>query len=285
MSLTIKALATILAIGVFQLYANPLPIEMNVTIYDEDVEWAFESSATSFNPSDTSNPHTGKIDFYAFHALPGDSGSWVSPNQIGSSTISSLTFWVDPVTWALAANISFFWLDNHFAQVGNAVALQNGKYGFVNTSNVYQQITIPMSDFGVGNTSIIQALAIVAEPKTFMTFYLDTMSIVVLDVVTSSPPYPRGDGGFEAFVTVPTPASYNGMSGWWNVPQQWYCQTDPAGQIWVSPNPFPDPTCTVKPNPCYAARVNIIGDGAMIFQDVMRNHLTGNLNPYFRRRR
>ena len=90
--------------------------------------------------------------------------------------------------------------------------------------------------------------------------------------------YPVGDGGFEAFIREPTPANFGGQSGWWNVPQQWYCYTDGNGQIWVSPNQFPDnPTPETFPRPIYAARVNIIGDGAMIFFDVMRNHLTGNL--------
>jgi hypothetical protein len=184
--------------------------------------------------------------------------------------------------------------------------------------------------------------------------------------------FPVGDGGFEAFITEPTPASFNGQSGWWNVPQQWFAFTDGNGQIWVSPNPFPTPgatqpatvisgsstvhfvpgppvtnvtfignsphglilgntviisgaadsflngtftvtnilsdsafnyqitnrgggtysdPCTMQgppvpipqPTPRYAARVNMIGDGALIFIDLMRNLRTGDLNPYFRR--
>lgn len=148
---------------------------MSITIYDENVEWATSSSAGSFNFSDNSNPHTGLIDLDVLHANPGDSGTFTAPSPINSSYMGSLSLWVSPVAWALAAVVSIQWEDSNGNALGNAVSLQNGSYGFSNTTASYQNVVIPIGDFAIPAGSKVGKLAIAALPKTFMSFFVDTI--------------------------------------------------------------------------------------------------------------
>src|SRR5690349_17834626 len=57
------------------------------------------------------------------------------------------------------------------------------------------------------------------------------------------PGFIRGDPA--AYISEsPQPYNFNGMPGWWSVPQQWFMVTV-DGQIWVSPCPFLEPVVPV----------------------------------------
>jgi len=66
----------------------------------------------------------------------------------------------------------------------------------------------------------------------------------------------------QAMDTVPRPATFRGMLGFWTVPQNWYTWTDSDQQTWTSPNQD-------HSQPVYA--VGLDDSGYLMFQDLARN--------------
>lgn len=138
-----------------------------ITLYDEDVEWTFAASAGTIVGNSAANPHTGLLSVLAINALPGDQFTLTSPSAVAVNSYTSLSLWIQPNVWAVAAAISIFW------DTGNVINIQNGKYGFDNSIAAYQNVVIPISDFGVVGSVLV--LTIYSNPKTVMGFYLDTV--------------------------------------------------------------------------------------------------------------
>ena len=76
--------------------------------------------------------------------------------------------------------------------------------------------------------------------------------------IDGNPDFPVGTGGFSATFTEPTPANFQGSSGWWNVPQTWFTMVDRNGQIFASPNPFPNTPTLPAPQIAGTASVHFI---------------------------
>jgi hypothetical protein len=150
-----------------------------VTIYDENVEWTFSTLAASLNPADNSNPHTGLIDLQATNALGGDQGKWTAPSPLSSSPFQSLSLWleVSGIWSALTSAVSLSWLDPGGNPIGVAVAVKDGVYGFSIANLNYQNVVIPLSDFGISNVSLA-ALVLVVNTKTHLSFFLDTIHLI-----------------------------------------------------------------------------------------------------------
>ena len=156
---------------------------ITTTIYDEDVEWVF-SGAASFNAADNSNPHTGLIDLRATTSASADAGSFKSPVVLNSSLFVSLSIWIERTgIWsATTSGVGFWWTDSAGNQVGNVVTIKDGAYGFSIASAVYQNVVIPMADFGVPAGTQIQFLAFNTVTKTNLSYFLDTIVLTSMSV-------------------------------------------------------------------------------------------------------
>lgn len=130
------------------------------TIYDENTEWTSTCSA-NLNCASTNNPFRGTKDIEATNAVFGNSVTLVKPaaGTTDLSTQNTLIFYIrSKATWPEANNtganglrtLSLFWL-NGSTQVGIQVVLKSGSFGFVSSNTTsYQQIAIPISNFGAG---------------------------------------------------------------------------------------------------------------------------------------
>lgn len=145
---------------------DPAPLTA-ITLYDEDVEWAFAASAGTIVGNSAVNPHTGLLSVLAVNSVPGDQFTLTSPSLVAVNSYTSLSLWIQPNVWAVAAVLSIFW------DKGNVINIQNGSYGFDNSIAAYQNVVIPISDFGVAGSVV--SLTVYSNPKTVMGFYLDTV--------------------------------------------------------------------------------------------------------------
>lgn len=156
---------------------------ITTTIYDEDVEWTFSGAAT-FNAADNSNPHTGLIDLKATTSLSADQGQFKSPTLLNSSLFVSLSIWIEKSgSWsATTSGVGFWWTDSAGNQVGNAITIKDGTYGFSVANAAYQNVVIPMADFAVPAGTQVQFLAFNTVTKTNLSYFLDTIVLTSMSL-------------------------------------------------------------------------------------------------------
>lgn len=133
------------------------------TIYDENTEWTCTPTA-NINCASTNNPYHLTKDVEATAAVLGNNFTLVKPaaGTTDLSTVNNLVFYIrSKATWPSGKNganaarsLTLTWLSGA-TQVGNSVALTDGAFGFSSSTTAsYQQISIPISLFGTGTTTV-----------------------------------------------------------------------------------------------------------------------------------
>lgn len=155
----------------------------NTLLYDENVgastEWNSSSSGSTWSLASTNNPYSGTKDIEAtsvgtsaYAQLQKGSGT------IDPSTQNQLVLYIrSKASWSNNRSLTIAFL-NSGTQAGNGVSLRDGVFGFTssNTSS-YQQIVIPMLNFGLGSTAVNQIRFIVAGSGGPIGFYLDLIQL------------------------------------------------------------------------------------------------------------
>jgi hypothetical protein len=159
------------------------------SIYEENTEWTSTCSA-NLNCASTSNPYRGTKDIEATAAVLGNSVTLVKPaaGTTDLSTQNTLIFYIrSKAAWPSANNtgaqglrtLSLFWLSGS-TQVGVQVVLKDGSFGFSSSNtSTYQQIAIPIANFGTGANTVTTLKAQVTGNGGTSTFgwYIDGVSL------------------------------------------------------------------------------------------------------------
>jgi len=157
-----------------QLTANA-PI-VAITVFDEDVEWTFSTSApTHIIGNSASNPHTGLLNMQGTLVSNGDTFTLTAPALVTLSNYTQLSLWLNPVDVGFGAtsDLTFRWQDSGGTPTGNELSVES--YGFDTTNKSYQNVVIPIADFGLASGVQVGSLLGKCLPKISYKFYLDTV--------------------------------------------------------------------------------------------------------------
>jgi hypothetical protein len=158
------------------------PTITSTTIYDESstppTEWTCSSTA-AFNCSSTNNPYHLTHDIEVTNAIPNGNVLLTNNTTVNLATYNTLSFYIrNKAAWATSASVSICFL-NGTAVVGNCIGFKNGVFGF-DQSNItgYQQIVIPIANFGTGSNVVNKLRFQVAGASGVQIgFYLDWVQI------------------------------------------------------------------------------------------------------------
>ncbi len=155
-------------------------------IYRENTEWTTDTFSSNYNgninANNTAFPYQGTKDIAMFHVW---SGSYITFASITPPTMSNfltLSTMVSVFAHPLRSSdkLVYSWY-NGSTPVGNPVQVSNGSYGFSGISlGVYQNITIPLTDFG--NINGATKLKILMQSNTISggiagTIFLDDIQL------------------------------------------------------------------------------------------------------------
>jgi hypothetical protein len=153
------------------------PTITNEWIYKENTEWTTSASAGTITVASTNNPYAGTKDVEGTTVANGTYVSFTSVTTLTIGNYENLVFEIrSKANWSTTKKwiIRFY---NGTTAVGNAVNFGSSSYGFVSSAtSQYQNITIPLSDFG----SISTATAVrITQSNTSGTvgWYLDNVQL------------------------------------------------------------------------------------------------------------
>jgi hypothetical protein len=153
------------------------PTITNEWIYKENTEWTTSASAGTITVASTNNPYAGTKDVEGTTVANGTYVSFTSVTTLTIGNYENLVFEIrSKANWSTTKKwiIRFY---NGTTAVGNAVTFGSSSYGFVSSAtSQYQNITIPLSDFG----SISTATAVrITQSNTSGTvgWYLDNIQL------------------------------------------------------------------------------------------------------------
>jgi hypothetical protein len=153
------------------------PVVTNEWIYKENTEWTTSASAGTINTASTNNPYAGTKDVEGSAVANGTYVSFTSVTTLTIGNYENLIFEIrSKANWGTAKKwiIRFY---NGTTAIGNSVSFGSSSYGFVSSAtSQYQNITIPLSDFG----SISTATAVrITQSNTSGTvgWYLDNVQL------------------------------------------------------------------------------------------------------------
>jgi hypothetical protein len=130
-------------------------------IYDQNSEpWTGAASGVTINFSNTTNPYHLTIAADAGVFTAGQSFSFTKGSTITLSDYTSLKFYIRlKSTFNPQAKFGIFWQNTTSFQGSASVIMQSGNYNFVRTTvGSYQEITIPISAFLGGATTVVNKL-------------------------------------------------------------------------------------------------------------------------------
>lgn len=218
----------------------------NENAYLENTEWT-GTYGTGWSGTDTANPHAGTKDIKGTALSAGNTVRLVRSATINPNTYQQLNLWVAPVTWNSGRSLVLTFRDANQVQIGSAVTITNGSFGFARTNTAYQLIVIPTSKFAVPADTLIKELRINPQGTggTFTTYIDD----VVLQSSTNSAPI-QGLTLAEADARYVQPATTStltnkaidaeGAGNTLTLPSKPFlpvaaCQGTTAGLLWDSP--------------------------------------------------
>jgi hypothetical protein len=172
------------------------PDVSSLTLYAEKVgsptEWDWTASAGSWVLDSLNNPRAGTK---CIEGTATPNGSYVQ-GQIGAGTIDptvydTLVLFVrSKAVWSGKRCLSVQF-QNGGVRVGNARTIATGSYGFDSALlGSYQQVAIPISDFGVPTGSAVNQLRI-ADSGGAIGFYIDDITLQARGSGGDSEPDPR----------------------------------------------------------------------------------------------
>lgn len=165
------------------------PCAVDTPIYTDNLgtgggEWDAVSSSGTINVDSTNFPQTGTKDIEATNAAINATVTFTPAAPLSLSTITQLNLYIRSKGNWISGNrkhskklvITFF---NGVTQVGESILVYgNMTYGFDSTiTDVYQQISIPKSNFNITNETITSFTIRVTGTQGTMGFYLDNVSL------------------------------------------------------------------------------------------------------------
>lgn len=183
-------------------------------IYLENTEWTTSSSTVRIDPDSLVSPYAGSKDIAGTATVNGDYIDFTAPVAPNMSTYNALTIKLrsrNPTGWGNTRKLVFQWFTGVTA-TGSAVTVGQNSYGFISTlTGVYQNITIPLSDFG--NVNGIDKLRIrVNNTSGGNSWYLDNIMLALVDFPdTISNITLTGDVLGTGYPIIPTNLSLTGV--------------------------------------------------------------------------
>lgn len=160
------------------------PTVSSTLLYAEQIgaptEWDWSSSGAGWALGSLTNPRGGTK---AIEATNVSSGAYVQ-GQIGSgtfdpATVEQLVIYIrSKATWANNRTMVIT-LRNAGVQVGQAVAIAHGQFGFDSSQIAgYQQIAIPMPQFAIASGALITQVRLTRAGSSTLGFYLDDLAFI-----------------------------------------------------------------------------------------------------------
>jgi hypothetical protein len=170
--------------SVYVAAGSTTPAIVNTVIYDENTggpgEWNASTAAGTFALGSTNFPNTGTKDIEATNAVLGDTLDFVKPSgTIDLGTQEIVKFFIRvKAAWPANKRLRVRWYSGG-VQRGIFVDVRTGQFGFNSaTTGVYQQIVVPIAQFGVPAGATVDEVTIaVVGGGANVGFYLDTLSL------------------------------------------------------------------------------------------------------------
>lgn len=173
------------------------PVEINQTdIYKENVEWTV-STTDNFITNSPNNPYAGSVSIHASGVAKNDYIDF-STTSMDLSVVDFISLYINPNGWNSNLYITLEWYNNG-ASISNVLTIDDGDYAFDETNASYQQVVVPLSNFGLtSNTADALRLKIAGKNGT-TSFYVDNI-LLQEGASSASPPQPvwktiEGDTG------------------------------------------------------------------------------------------
>lgn len=154
-------------------------------IYQENVEWTWDGSAT-INPNSLVNPFEGTKDIEGTNVVNNQYFRMTAPTTFDAASYDILYFYVAPkANWG-TRYLRINWENSGGARKGNYITVATGSFGFDSANPVYQLIAIPMSLFGISSGTAIQRLRFqTISSSGSMGYYVDNIG---LQIGVATPP-------------------------------------------------------------------------------------------------
>ena len=158
--------------GTEQMNIDGRALGTSVDVWDGDgTYW----TATGTGSSSSSASHSGTNGWDTGATSDGDGTTWNNGSMIDvSGSYSELSFWIQPKAFPSGSRPRIVWLDGSNVQVGNSLRIDD--YGTNMDLDVWQKITIPISDFGL--TGNVQKLRMRYLNTDGQQYYIDDIELV-----------------------------------------------------------------------------------------------------------
>lgn len=157
-------------------------------IYLEDTgspnEWVTTTNNnTTINLASTNSPIQGTKDIEATNSINSDAVIFASSSPISGANYSVLSFKIKPKTFSGKASFRKLQL---FFDSGVIVSINDGDFGLSFTNTTAQLVTIPLTNFGLTNSSVLNRLTIqnVTKGGNTFGFSIDDVKLQGVPVVT-----------------------------------------------------------------------------------------------------
>ena len=150
---------------------------VRTNIYLENTEWTSSTSASHVNAASTNNPFAGTKDVEFTAAVANDFVLFTNSSSTTLDDQKQLVLLIrSKAAWPNPKSIQATWYSGT-TKVGQSVAISDQRFGFDSSSTAaYQQIVIPMVNFGIPGGSLINKLEIkVVGGGGAIGFYLDNI--------------------------------------------------------------------------------------------------------------
>jgi hypothetical protein len=147
----------------------------NEEIYLENAEWTATASTGTIVVNSVNNPRTGIYCIEGTNVAAGTYTAFVSAASQDLALFNSLILYIEvKAAWPRQKALQFAWYEGTTLR-GNNLTVGNGAYGFNSgLTGDYQQIVIPLTDFGVAPGAEIDRLRItITGGAANVGFYLD----------------------------------------------------------------------------------------------------------------
>lgn len=132
---------------------------VRTNVYLENTEWTSSVSASHVNAASTSNPFAGTKDIEFTAAVANDFVRLTNSSTTPLDDQKQLVLLIrSKASWPNPKSIQATWYSGS-TKIGQSVAISNGRFGFDSgITATYQQIVIPMLNFGIPTGSLIDRL-------------------------------------------------------------------------------------------------------------------------------
>lgn len=179
------------------------PTITNDWIYREDLgaptEWNFvanPSGSTTINLSSTNFPYAGTKDIEVTNMAGGSSFTGASGSTVNWGNYDALVFKIRVKgAWAANRYVNIRLLNSSGGAKSPNILLGNGLYGFnSSTTGVYQNVTIPLADFGGLSGYNAISFTAVGNPAGNIGYYIDDIQLTNINYTP-----PSGTGTVTSF--------------------------------------------------------------------------------------